>query len=236
MSTSYSDEEQIDRFKGFLKNYGSAVLSGVLIALIAFFGWQYWTKKQALEHFNLATQYQQVVDAGQRLTAAPENHALNTQFFSQANALVKSDPDSAYAVQSLFLTAKVAASKNDYATAEKQLLAVTSSDIKDEGLKQLAWLRLAYMQAAQAKFDVALSSVNHVTDPAFAASANEAKGDILVQKNDMTGAKTAYQAAWDSLAKREEPRQLLQIKLEGLGVTVPDLKIDGPIRQPEAGV
>lgn len=230
MSTYLSDEEQIDRFKGFLKTYGNAIVIGILLALIIFFGWQYWQKKQAVERFNLATQYQQVVDSSKRLAAAPDNQPARTQYFSQADALVKTNPDSAHALQTHFLSAKIAAGKGDYATAEKQLLAATKSTVKDEGLKQLAWLRLAYMQMAQGKHDAALASLKQVTDAAFLPSANEAKGDVLVQKNDLAGAKTAYQAAWDALAKREEPRQLLQVKLESLGVQVPELKIDGPIR------
>lgn len=230
MSTYLSDEEQIDRFKGFLKTYGNAIVIGILLALIIFFGWQYWQKKQAVERFNLATQYQQVVDSSKRLAAAPDNQPARTQYFSQADALVKANPDSAHALQTHFLSAKIAAGKGDYATAEKQLLAATKSTVKDEGLKQLAWLRLAYMQMAQGKHDAALASLKQVTDAAFLPSANEAKGDVLVQKNDLASAKTAYQAAWDALAKREEPRQLLQVKLESLGVQVPELKIDGPIR------
>lgn len=231
MSTYLSDEDQVDRFKGFLKNYGNAVISGILIALIVFFGWQYWQKKQATERFNRATQYQQVVDSSKRLAASPDNQAFRTQYFSQADALVKASPDSAHAMQTRFLSAKIAASKDDYATAEKQLMAATKSAVKDEGLKQLAWLRLASMQLAQGKNDAALASLKQVTDPAFSASANETRGDILVQKNDIAGAKTAYQAAWKALTVREEPRQLLQVKLESLGVEVPELKIDGPIRQ-----
>lgn len=232
MSTYLSDEEQIDRFKGFLKSYGSAMVTGILIALIIFFGYQYWMKKQAIERFNLANQYQQVVDAGQRLGSDPQNQAARTQYFSQADKLVKANSDSAYAIQTQFLSAKLAAAKGDYATAEKQLTAATQSKTSDEGLTQLAWLRLAYMQAAQSKNDAALASLTHVTDVAFLPSANEAKGDILLQKNDVKGAQVAYQAAWDELAKRQEPRALLQVKLEGVGVNVPDLKIDGPIRQP----
>ncbi len=230
--TTLSDEELVDRFKGFLKTYGGAILTGVLIALIAFFGWQYWQKKQAVERYNLATQYQQVVDASQRLSANPDNQTLRTQYFSQADKLVKDSPDSAHAVQAQFLSAKVAANKGDYVTAEKQLAAATKSQVKDDGLKQLAWLRLAYMQMAQGKYDAALTSLKSVNDAAFIPSANEAKGDILVQKNDLAGAKTAYQAAWDELVKREEPRQLLQVKLESLGVTVKDVAIEGPIRKP----
>lgn len=234
MSTHLSDEDQVDRFKGFFKTYANAILTGILLALIVFFGWQYWQKKQTVERFNLAIQYQQVVDASKRLAAAPDNQVMRTQYFSQADALVKAHPDSAQALLTRFLSAKIAAAKDDYTTAEKQLQAATTSQLKDDGLKQLAWLRLAYMQMAQGKHDPALASLKQVSDAAFLPSANEARGDILVQKNDQAGARAAYQAAWDALARREEPRQLLQVKLESLGVQVPELNIEGPIRPASA--
>lgn len=236
MSDYLSDEEQIDRFKGFLKTYGNAILTGVLVALIAFFGWSYWQKKQAVERFNIATQYQQVVDAGQRLAATPDNQAARTQYFSKADSLIKTNPDSAQALQTAFLSARIAVAKGDYATAEKQLATAANSNIKDDGLKQLAWLRLAYVQSAQNKTDAALTSLKKINDAAFIPSANEARGDILLQKNDIDGAKAAYQTAWDAMVKREEPRKLLQVKLETLGVSVPDPKIDTPIREVETPV
>ncbi len=43
--SALSDDEQLDSLKSFTKKYGSAIISGILIALIAFFGWQYWQKK-----------------------------------------------------------------------------------------------------------------------------------------------------------------------------------------------
>ena len=35
--SALSDEEQLDSLKSFTKKYGSAIISGILIALIAFF-------------------------------------------------------------------------------------------------------------------------------------------------------------------------------------------------------
>ena len=43
--SALTEEEQLDNLKSFGKKYGSAIISGILIALIAFFGWQYWQKK-----------------------------------------------------------------------------------------------------------------------------------------------------------------------------------------------
>ncbi|MFW1965119.1 hypothetical protein ACG91C_19410, partial [Acinetobacter baumannii] len=46
---SLSDEEHFDSLNSFDIKYVSAMISGILIALIAFFGWEYWQKR------NLAT-------------------------------------------------------------------------------------------------------------------------------------------------------------------------------------
>lgn len=35
--SALSDDEQLDNLKSFSKKYGSAIISGILIALIAFF-------------------------------------------------------------------------------------------------------------------------------------------------------------------------------------------------------
>ena len=45
--SALSDDEQLDNLKSFSKKYGSAIISGILIALIAFFGWEYWQKKKS---------------------------------------------------------------------------------------------------------------------------------------------------------------------------------------------
>lgn len=63
----------------------------------------------------------------------------------------------------------------------------------------------------------------------MATTAEEARGDIYVAKKDIASAKKAYQSAWDDLAKRKQERQILQIKLESVGVLVDDPEIERPI-------
>ena len=41
--------------------------------------------------------------------------------------------------------------------------------------------------------------------------------------------KKAYQSAWNNLVERQEERQILQIKLESVGVLVDDPEIERPI-------
>ena len=55
------------------------------------------------------------------------------------------------------------------------------------------------------------------------------KGDVYVAKNDIENAKKSYQAAWDALLERKQERQILQIKLESVGVLVDDPDFERPI-------
>ncbi|WP_180102548.1 MULTISPECIES: tetratricopeptide repeat protein [unclassified Acinetobacter] len=222
--SALSEEEQLDNLKSFAKKYGSAIVSGILIALIAFFGWEYWQKKTLAESQMQTAKVQQLMDEAQSATGD-----AFTQLSATADKIVKEAPDSPQAIQTQLLMAKLAYDKADYANAEKALKKVENSKVDDAGLVQLVKLRLAYAQLAQKKFDEALKTLEAVKEPAFQATADEARGDVYVAKNDIENAKKVYQSAWDALVERQEERQILQIKLESVGVLVDDPEIERPI-------
>ncbi|WP_180163127.1 tetratricopeptide repeat protein [Acinetobacter sp. YH12069] len=222
--SALSEEEQLDNLKSFAKKYGSAIVSGILIALIAFFGWEYWQKKTLAESQMQTAKVQQLMDDAQSATGD-----AFTQLSATADKIVKEAPDSPQAIQTQLLMAKLAYDKADYANAEKALKKVENSKVDDAGLVQLVKLRLAYAQLAQKKFDQALKTLEAVKEPAFQATADEARGDVYVAKNDIENAKKVYQSAWDALVERQEERQILQIKLESVGVLVDDPEIERPI-------
>ncbi|WP_111884743.1 YfgM family protein [Acinetobacter sp. CFCC 11171] len=222
--SALSEEEQLDNLKSFAKKYGSAIVSGILIALIAFFGWEYWQKKTLAESQMQTAKVQQLMDDAQSATGD-----AFTQLSATADKIVKEAPDSPQAIQTQLLMAKLAYDKADYANAEKALKKVENSKVDDAGLIQLVKLRLAYAQLAQKKFDEALKTLDAVKEPAFQATADEARGDVYVAKNDIENAKKVYQSAWDALVERQEERQILQIKLESVGVLVDDPEIERPI-------
>ncbi|WP_180073271.1 MULTISPECIES: tetratricopeptide repeat protein [unclassified Acinetobacter] len=222
--SALSEEEQLDNLKSFAKKYGSAIVSGILIALIAFFGWEYWQKKTLAESQMQTAKVQQLMDDAQSATGD-----AFTQLSATADKIVKEAPDSPQAIQTQLLMAKLAYDKADYANAEKALKKVENSKVDDAGLVQLVKLRLAYAQLAQKKFDEALKTLEAVKEPAFQATADEARGDVYVAKNDIENAKKVYQSAWEALVERQEERQILQIKLESVGVLVDDPEIERPI-------
>ena len=223
---SLSDEEQLDQIKSFAKKYGSAMISGILIALIAFFGWEYWQKKNLAEAQNQTAKVQKLMDEAKAVSGQPNALATVSE---AADKIVKDDADSVQAIQTQFILAKLAYDKQDYAAAEKALKKVENSKVKDAGLVQIVKIRLADSQLAQKKYDDALKTLSTVTEPAFKATADELRGDIYVAKKDNASARKAYQSAWDNLLERKRERQLLQIKLESVGVLVDDPEIERPI-------
>lgn len=82
---------------------------------------------------------------------------------------------------------------------------------------------------AQKKYDEALKTLSTVSLEAFKATADEARGDIYVAKNDLANAKKSYQSAWNKLIETKQERQILQIKLESVGVLVDDPDIERPV-------
>jgi predicted negative regulator of RcsB-dependent stress response len=226
-----SDEEQVERLKRLAKTYGSSALTGVLLALTAYFGWSYWQKTQQAEQFNAVAQYQKVLEAQTTASQTPDDQAARTKFLSEASSLVKANPDSVVSFYTLLLEAKAATDRNDYAAAEKALIKAGTFNIDDQGLKQIAQLRLARTQLELNKLDVALVSLKAVNRVEFAPSAQELRGDILLRKNDQKGAQQAYQAAWDSLSKRPESRELLKTKMQSIGMTVNDIDVPTPIKE-----
>lgn len=225
--SALSDEEQLNSLKNNTKKYSSTVISGVLIALIAYSGWTYWQNKQQGEAQLQTAKVQQLMDQAATVDVKDDN-AWNS-LTKTADEIVKNYPDSVQAIQTQLMLAKLAFERNDYATAEKALIKVENTKVDDQGLIHVVKLRLAYSQLAQDKFDAALKSLSAVTDPAFKATADEARGDVYVAKNDIENAKKAYMSAWDGLLERQQERQILQIKLESVGVLVDDPEIERPV-------
>ncbi|WP_089605673.1 YfgM family protein [Acinetobacter piscicola] len=224
--SAISDDEQLDSLKSFFKKYGSAMVTGVLIALIAFFGWEYWQKKTLAENQNETAKVQQLMDDAKAVAGDPKASAA---LITSADKIVKDNPDSVQAIQAQIVMAKLAFDKNDYATAERELKKVENSKLKDAGLLQVVKIKLADTQLAQKKFDEALKTLSVVDEPAFKATAEELKGDIYVAKNDIDNAKKSYQTAWNAVIERKQERQILQIKLESVGVLVDDPELERPI-------
>lgn len=224
--TAYTEEEQLEKLKSFLKKYGSSILTGILVALLGFSAWQYWHNKKTAENQLLTAKVQQLVDDAAQ---ASNNPIAQKSIVASADAIIKQAPNSVHAVQSELVLAKLSFDNQDYAAAEKALARVAKTDLDDQGLYSIVHIRLAYAQLAQKKYDAALASLNTISNAAFIATVEEIRGDVYLAQGKTAQAAQAYQKAWDDLLKRKQQRQILQIKLESVGVLVDDPKFEGPI-------
>lgn len=226
--SALTEDEQLDRAKSLAKKYGSSVVTGVLVLLIAFFGWNYWNKKQKVEAQNETARVQQLMDQAQALTPTSDKMALN-RLVTAADDIVKKDNNSVQAIQAQFIISKAYFDRGDYVSAERELKKVQSSQLKDAGMIALVNLHLAHVQIAEKKYDDALKTLDLVQLSSFKSTVNEVRGDIYVAKNDTVNARKAYEAAWSAAVERKQQPQVLQLKLENVGVLVEDPNIESPI-------
>jgi predicted negative regulator of RcsB-dependent stress response len=115
--------------------------------------------------------------------------------------------------------AKTAFDANDLKTAKAHLQ--WAIDHGNDEYKSVARLRLSGVLLDEKAYDQALAMLNGEFLPQFAAEVQDRKGDVLAAQNKLAEARTAYQAALDKMDKRHPGRQIVQIKLEAIGGTVP---------------
>jgi predicted negative regulator of RcsB-dependent stress response len=128
----------------------------------------------------------------------------------------------AYAPMGALLAAKSAFDANDLKSAKAQLQ--WASEHGDEEYKSVARLRLAGVLLDEKGYDEALKVLAGVTAPQFAGAVADRKGDVLAAQNKLAEARAAYQAALDATDKKNPGRQLIELKFEAIGGTVPAAK------------
>ncbi|MDF0534837.1 tetratricopeptide repeat protein [Shewanella yunxiaonensis] len=198
-----TEEQQVEAIKKFWKDYGTSILAGAVIGLGALYGWNYYSSYQikkaeaASEAFNTALSTSK--DAASTLAAAAQ--------FDKAH----SQPG--YSALMQLIVAKTAAESGDLdkaSSALQEVLAAKPTPV----VAAIASLRLARVQAEQGQLDAALTTLNNVSDDAFAAEKSELEGDFYVRKGDAAKARSAYQAAIEKGGAASSPA--LQMKLDNL--------------------
>ncbi|MBB5212129.1 YfgM family protein [Microbulbifer hydrolyticus] len=216
MADHLTEEEQIESLKRWWKENGTGIVTGVVLALAGYFGWQWWQGKERGEAEAASNVYQGFVEALSANEGKPDNKQLTTAQ-SLARELKDDYAKRIYAAQASLQLAALAAEKNDLETAAKELQwVVDNSD--DDALTLLAKRRLAAVKAARGETNEALELLKGDVPPSFAALYAETRGDILVQQGDKDAARAAYQEARAQLLPEQAASsRLLDLKIEGLG-------------------
>lgn len=202
------EQEQIAELKAWWAQWGKTVVAAIAGGLIAYFGnigWRAWQKSQGEAAAGAYLEVQTAFEAKDVKKAR-----------AAADEMTSKQPHQALTARAMLLAAKAAFDANDLPGAKSALEWVVAN-AKEVAVADIARLRLAAVLMDQKQFDAALKTVETPAAEGFAAAFAEARGDALALKGDKAGAKKAYQ---DALAKQEKDaqnRNVLDIKISGLG-------------------
>ena len=214
-------QEQLDQFKHFWKQYGNLITWALVLVLGAYAAWTgylYWQQNRAQAATGLYDELDRAVAE------------KNAERVLQAFADLKSQyAGTTAAEQGALLTAKVAADaqKADEARAALQWLVESG---KNDGLVAVARLRLAGMQLDASQFDDALKTLSAKVPDEYAPLVEDRRGDVLFAPGKTDDAAKAYLSAWKGLDASVEYRRFIEGKLTALG------QAPEPIKAPSAAL
>ena len=212
-----------------LKQYGSYIVTAILLALAAYFGWTYWQDNHARVDTVAADQYADIQRLNEEVSLAAQNPDLEadaqaslvqsrTQLDKDIDTLVSTHGESVYAWQALMIKARQQVDNDDFAAATETFKQALAIDLGDAGLQAITRLRYAKTLLATGDADAALSAANDDMPSSFEASQQELLGDIYLAQDNKDSAVKSYNNAWELLRSRQETRAVLALKMESLGI------------------
>lgn len=208
MALDLEEQEQIDEAKAWWKQHGNKIIWGVTLFLLAAGGWRAWDTWQR----NQAAEASMMFDTA--VQALSMNDAKATK---EATArIMENQARSAYAAPAAWLAARVNYESGDLKSARAQY-EYALEHAKDDGVKQLARIRLAAIRYEEKDLPGALALLNETYDPAFLGLAAQLKGDILADQGKNDEARAAYKLALEKLGDKSALKPLLEMRLDALG-------------------
>lgn len=202
-----SEQEQIDAIKQWWKKNGNTVLTVLIVGLLSFSGWQYWTVSTANQRAQASVAYDNMMaalDGGDAEKVKESGGSILTQF-----------GDTAYGALAAMALAKIYVEEGDLASAGTYLQTVVSKKDYPE-LQQVARIRLARVQLAEGNAEAALATLNTAKANGFEFVHHELKGDIYAAMGERDLARSSYESALD-VAEQGVDVSVLKMKLDELG-------------------
>jgi predicted negative regulator of RcsB-dependent stress response len=180
------EQEQLDELKTWWKMHGNLVTSivtVVAVAVLAWQGWNWWQRNQAAQASSLY--------GGVQLAIAQKDPKRAREL---AGELIDKYSMTTYAGLAALLSAKAQADGGDSKSARAQL-AWAADNARDDGLRDLARLRLAVATLDDNAGDEAIKHLGREPVAPLVPRFNELRGDILATQGKVAEARAAYDAA-----------------------------------------
>lgn len=210
-----TEEQQVDAIKQWWKDNGNTLVIGAVVGLAGLWGWRFYNDS-VIEGQEQASQAYTTMLAKFEAQGDDADTATVESFIAENDS-------SNYAVLASLLLAKEAVAKGDFALAKTQLIKVQSQN-SYEPLKPIINLRLARVEVELGQLDEALATLENVTEEGFYAKAEQVKGSIYLQQNDLDAARSAFQTAIEASEGRVDP--ILQLQFDDLAINVDNEAID----------
>ena len=210
--SDYSEAEQMERAKSWLKANGIWIIAGIAIGAGGLGGWRWYQERRDTQAETASARYQELVDAFTR-----RDNVRGTTLLEELNREYSWTP---YASLGTLIAARVQVEANELDKAATSLKSVMDNANDDE-LKMVARLRLARVQSALGKHDEALATLKVDNPGEFAPRLADARGDVLLAKGDRDGALREYLAARTAENDGRIDIELLDLKIRDLGGTPP---------------
>ena len=210
--SEYSEAEQMERAKGWLKTNGIWIIAGIAIGAGGLGAFRWYEERRNAQAETASARYEELVDAFTR-----NDKARGMTLLDQLNREYAWTP---YASLGTLIAARVQVEANELDKAAAGLKSVMDT-AKDDELKMVARLRLARVQSALGKHDEALNLLKVDNPGEFAPRLADARGDVLLAKGDRDGALREYTAARASGNDGRIDIDMLDLKIRDLGGTPP---------------
>lgn len=209
MSTIDSHEqEQLDALKAWWKENRKWLLSTVTAVLVAYAALTYWKSYQGKQAAEASTLYAEVL----KQVASNDPKRIN----DSVQALIDKYGNTAYAPRAQLLAVQANMQAKDMERAKSQLEWVIAN-AGESGMKDTARLKLSSVLLDEKKYDEAIKLLDATHPDAFTGLYSDLKGDVLAAQGKTEEARAAYQMAYDKMDSKSSYRNLIQLKLDGLG-------------------
>ncbi len=202
----YDDHEQSERVRDWIKENGSAVVMGIVLAISGLYGWKFWQNAEQDSQAQVAAEFQNLA-----LTLDDERF---DQAFTHFETIRVEYPKSTYLPMAQLMIARARLQQGQPDLAETIYRDILDTRAKStEFIQFIAAERLARLllqNGDSVAAEVILDKYDN--NEAFASRFSEVRGDLLATRGDADGAREAYQKALDSMEAGTGDRHMLELK------------------------
>jgi predicted negative regulator of RcsB-dependent stress response len=212
MSDMYDTHEQGERVKSWLRENGSAIVMGLVLAFGLMFGFKQWQQWETGKRQQASAEYQVLlghIELNNMDAAVPNYEVLKTEY-----------PKSAYTAMASLVMAKA---RLNAGQADLAATALTHAmqNAQPAPVQVIARGRLARVRLSQGDAAAALALLDGApSDEGFESQFAEIRGDIHLANGATEQAIESYRTSLELLDERVGNRRFLIMKLEALGADV----------------